>query len=187
MASNINNVTVSGNLTKDLEIRATPSGYPIGSCSVAVNERRKNPEGAYEDYANYFDFTILGERAQKLAQFLTKGTKVTICGSLKQRRWQDKQTGQNRSAVEILVNDLEFMSRQQQPQGYAPQQAPAPAAYRQAPAPQSYAPQPQAPQGYAPQPAYQQQAPQGYAPQQAPAPQPAQQQLPAVYDADIPF
>ncbi len=179
MASNINNVTVSGNLTKDLEVRATPSGYPIGSCSVAVNERRKNSEGAYEDYANYFDFTILGERAQKLAQFLTKGTKVTICGSLKQRRWQDKQTGQNRSAVEILVDDLEFMSRQQQPQGYAPQAAPAPAAYQQAP------------RGYAPQPAYQQspqpQAPQGYAPQQAPAPQPAQQQLPAVYDAEIPF
>ncbi len=179
MASNINRVTVSGNLTKDLEVRSTPSGFPIGRTSVAVNERRKQSDGSYEDYANYFDLKLLGDRAQKLAQYLTKGTKVTVCGSLKQNRWQDKETGQNRSAVEILVDDLEFMSRQQQPQGYAPQAAPAPAAYQQAP------------QGYAPQPAYQQapqpQAPQGYAPQQAPAPQPAQQQLPAVYDAEIPF
>lgn len=176
----INTVTIAGNLTKDIEVRATPSGYPIGTLSVAVNDRRKKQDGSWEDYPNYFDCTLLGERAQKLQQYLTKGTKVTVTGKLSQRRWQDKETGKGRSAVEIVVDGLEFMSRregaQQAPQAYAPQ------AY--APAPQ------QAPQGYQPQPAPQQ----AYAPQQAPqqayqpAPQAAPQQAAMpVYDADIPF
>ena len=167
----INTVTIAGNLTKDIEVRATPSGYPIGTLSVAVNDRRKKQDGSWEDYPNYFDCTLLGERAQKLQQYLTKGTKVTVTGKLSQRRWQDKETGKGRSSVEIVVDGLEFMSRrdgaQQAPQAYAPQ------AY--APAPQ---PAPQ--QAYAPQ----------QAPQQAyqPAPQAAPQQAAMpVYDADIPF
>ena len=180
----VNSVTISGNLTRDIELRATPSGYPVGGFSVAVNERRKQQDGSWEDYPNYFDCTLLGERAQKLQQYLAKGTKVTVSGKLRQRRWNDKETGKARSAVEIVVDGLEFMSRrdegaQQAPQAYAPQ------AYQ--PAPQ------QAPQGYQPQP-----APQAYAPQQAPqqAYQPAPQQAPQaapqqaampVYDADIPF
>ena len=180
----VNSVTISGNLTRDIELRATPSGYPVGGFSVAVNERRKQQDGSWEDYPNYFDCTLLGDRAQKLQQYLAKGTKVTVSGKLRQRRWNDKETGKARSAVEIVVDGLEFMSRrdegaQQAPQAYAPQ------AYQ--PAPQ------QAPQGYQPQP-----APQAYVPQQAPqqAYQPAPQQAPQaapqqaampVYDADIPF
>lgn len=176
----INSVTISGNLTRDIELRATPSGYPVGGFSVAVNERRKQQDGSWEDYPNYFDCTLLGDRAQKLQQYLAKGTKVTVSGKLRQRRWNDKETGKARSAVEIVVDGLEFMSRrdegaQQAPQAYAPQ------AYAPAPqqAPQGYQPQP-APQAYAPQQAYQ------TAPQQAPQAAPQQAAMP-VYDADIPF
>lgn len=176
----VNSVTISGNLTRDIELRATPSGYPVGGFSVAVNERRKQQDGSWEDYPNYFDCTLLGERAQKLQQYLAKGTKVTVSGKLRQRRWNDKETGKARSAVEIVVDGLEFMSRrdegaQQAPQAYAPQ------AYAPAPqqAPQGYQPQP-APQAYAPQQAYQ------TAPQQAPQAAPQQAAMP-VYDADIPF
>lgn len=176
----VNSVTISGNLTRDIELRATPSGYPVGGFSVAVNERRKQQDGSWEDYPNYFDCTLLGDRAQKLQQYLAKGTKVTVSGKLRQRRWNDKETGKARSAVEIVVDGLEFMSRrdegaQQAPQAYAPQ------AYAPAPqqAPQGYQPQP-APQAYAPQQAYQ------TAPQQAPQAAPQQAAMP-VYDADIPF
>lgn len=176
----VNSVTISGNLTRDIELRATPSGYPVGGFSVAVNERRKQQDGSWEDYPNYFDCTLLGDRAQKLQQYLAKGTKVTVSGKLRQRRWNDKETGKARSAVEIVVDGLEFMSRrdegaQQAPQAYAPQ------AYAPAPqqAPQGYQPQP-APQAYAPQQAYQP------APQQAPQAAPQQAAMP-VYDADIPF
>lgn len=172
----INTVTIAGNLTKDIEVRATPSGYPIGTLSVAVNDRRKKQDGSWEDYPNYFDCTLLGERAQKLQQYLTKGAKVTVTGKLSQRRWQDKETGKGRSAVEIVVDGLEFMSRRE-----GAQQAYAPQAYAPAPqqASQGYQPQP-APQAYAPQQAYQP------APQQAPQAAPQQPAMP-VYDADIPF
>ncbi len=178
----INTVTIAGNLTRDIELRATPSGYPIGTLSVAVNDRRKQPNGSWEDYPNYFDCTLLGERAQKLQQYLTKGTKVTVTGKLSQERWQDKESGKARSAVKIVVDGIEFMSRrddapQQAPQAYAPQQA-------YAPAPQGYQPQAAPQQAYAPQQAPQQ----AYqpAPQQAPQAAPQQAAMP-VYDADIPF
>lgn len=161
----VNSVTISGNLTRDIELRATPSGYPVGGFSVAVNERRKQQDGSWEDYPNYFDCTLLGERAQKLRQYLAKGTKVTVSGKLRQRRWNDKETGKARSAVEIVVDGLEFMSRRDE----GAQQAP-----------QAYAPQAYAPQAYAPQQAYQP------APQQAPQAAPQQAAMP-VYDADIPF
>ena len=138
----INNVTLAGNLVSDLEVRATPSGYPIGNGTVAVNKRHKNAQGGYEDVASYFDFKVLGERAEKLAQYLVKGTKVAISGELEQERWTDKETGKGRSKVVVLVDGLDFMSRQQGqqayrpvPQGHAPQQQ----AYRQA-APQAVEP-----------------------------------------------
>lgn len=138
----INSVTLSGNLTRDLEVRPTPSGFPIGQVGVAVNERRKNPQsGEYEDKPNYFDLVILGDRASKLAPYLTKGTKVTVQGKLRYSAWE--KDGQKRSKVDVLVDGIEFMSRREggqqgyQPapqQGYqtAPQAAPA---YQQAPAP----------------------------------------------------
>lgn len=163
----INNVTLAGNLVSDLEVRATPSGYPIGNGTVAVNKRRKNASGEYDDVASYFDFKVLGDRAQKLSQYLVKGTKVAISGELEQERWTDKETGKGRSKVVVLVDGLDFMSRQQG------QQQPAQHAYGQQ---QGYAPQQQAyrpaPHGYSPQP-YQQAAPKAVEP--------------SLYDADIPF
>lgn len=163
----INNVTLAGNLVSDLEVRATPSGYPIGNGTVAVNKRHKNAQGGYEDVASYFDFKVLGERAEKLAQYLVKGTKVAISGELEQERWTDKETGKGRSKVVVLVDGLDFMSRQQgqQQRAYGQQQA--------------YAPQPQ--QAYRP-------VPQGHAPQQQAYRQAAPQAVePSLYDADIPF
>lgn len=194
----INRVVVSGNLTRDPELRATPGGTQVLGFGVAVNDRRRNQQtGEWEDYPNFIDCTMFGNRAEALSRILRKGMKVAIEGKLRYSSWEDKNGGGRRSKVEIIPDEVVLMSQnpngQQAPQQYAPQ------GYQQ-----QYAPQ-QAPRAYAPQPAPQQPAPQWNAqqayqqapqaapqrPQQAPqaAPQqpaPAQQQL-DVYDEDIPF
>lgn len=199
----INRVVVSGNLTRDPELRATPGGTQVLGFGVAVNDRRRNQQtGEWEDYPNFIDCTMFGNRAEALSRILRKGMKVAIEGKLRYSSWEDKNGGGRRSKVEIIPDEVVLMSQnpngQQAPQQYAPQ------GYQQ----QQYAPQ-QAPRAYAPQPAPQQPAPQWNAqqayqqapqaapqrPQQAPqaAPQPAPQQpAPAqqqldVYDEDIPF
>lgn len=190
----INRVVVSGNLTRDPELRATPVGTQVLGFGVAVNDRRRNQQtGEWEDYPNFIDCTMFGNRAEALSRILRKGMKVAIEGKLRYSSWEDKNGGGRRSKVEIIPDEVVLMSQnpngQQAPQQYAPQ------GYQQ-----QYAPQ-QAPRAYAPQPAPQQPAPQWNAqqayqqapqaapqrPQQAaPQPAPAQQQL-DVYDEDIPF
>ena len=204
----INRVVVSGNLTRDPELRVTPGGTQVLGFGVAVNDRRRNQQtGEWEDYPNFIDCTMFGNRAEALSRILLKGMKVAIEGKLRYSSWEDKNGGGRRSKVEIIPDEVVLMSQnpngQQAPQQYAPQgyqqqYAPqqAPRAYAPQPAPQQPAPQWNAQQAYqqAPQPAPQrpQQAPQPatsqpqQAPQAAPQPAPAQQQL-DVYDEDIPF
>ena len=106
----INRVNISGNLTRDPELRQTQGGMAILSLGVAVNDRRKNPQtGEWEDYANFVDCTMFGPRAEKLAQHLTKGTKVAIEGKLHWSQWE--KDGAKRSKLEVIVDDIEFMSR----------------------------------------------------------------------------
>lgn len=106
----INRVMISGNLTRDAELRTTPSGTAILSFGVAVNDRRRNANGEWEDYANFIDCTMFGRRAEALAQYLTKGVKVAIEGRLHYSSWEDRNSGQRRSKVDVTVDELEFMS-----------------------------------------------------------------------------
>lgn len=108
----INRVVISGNLTRDAELRETNGkATPVLNCSVAVNDRRKNQTtGEWEDYPNYVDCTMFGNRAVSLAQYLTKGTKVAIEGKLRYSSWTDKETGKKRSNLNVLVDEIEFMS-----------------------------------------------------------------------------
>ena len=158
----INKVIITGNLTRDPELRQTAGGTAVLGLGVAVNDRTKNQQtGEWEDRPNFVDCTMFGNRAQAVAGYLHKGTKVAIEGKLRWSQWE--RDGQKRSKLEVIVDEIEFMSpRQDAPQG---QQAYAPQQYRQAP------------QQYAPQQAYAQQ-PQQYA---------QQPQQPGLYDADIPF
>lgn len=135
----INRVIISGNLTRDPELRSTASGLPVLGFGVAVNDRRKNQQtGEWEDYPNFIDCTMFGARAESLNRFLSKGTKVAIEGKLRWSQWE--RDGQKRSKIEVIVDELEFMSSRDsggqsqsygsQPSsgGYAPAQAaPAPA------------------------------------------------------------
>jgi single-strand DNA-binding protein len=106
----INRVMISGNLTRDAELRTTPSGTSILSFGVAVNDRRRTADGNWEDYANFIDCTMFGRRASAVAQYLKKGLKVAIEGRLHYSSWEDRNSGQRRSKVDVTVDELEFMS-----------------------------------------------------------------------------
>ncbi len=133
----INRVMISGNLTRDSESRQTQSGMNILSFGVAVNDRRKNPaSGEWEDYPNFVDCTMFGTRGEKLQSYLTKGTKVSIEGKLRYSSWESKD-GSRRSKLEVIVDEIEFMSSRNganqgynngMSAGYAPAAAPAPVA-----------------------------------------------------------
>ena len=106
----INRVMISGNLTRDAELRTTPSGTSILNFGVAVNDRRRNANGEWEDYANFIDCTMFGRRAEALQNYLKKGLKVAIEGRLHYSAWEDRNTGQRRSRIDVTVDELEFMS-----------------------------------------------------------------------------
>lgn len=105
----INKVIISGNLTRDPELRETANGFPVLGFGVAVNDRRKNQQtGEWEDYPNFIDCTMFGARAQSVSRFLSKGSKVAIEGKLRWSQWE--RDGQKRSKIEVVVDEIEFMS-----------------------------------------------------------------------------
>jgi single-strand DNA-binding protein len=105
----INKVLISGNLTRDPELRATASGMPILGLGIAVNDRRKNAStGEWEDYPNFIDCTMFGTRAESVSRFLSKGSKVAIEGKLRWSQWEKE--GQKRSKLEVIIDEIEFLS-----------------------------------------------------------------------------
>src|SRR4051812_50098398 len=94
-ATNINRVVLTGNLTRDPELRSTPSGMSVCSLRVACNTRRKdNTTGEWTDKPNYFSGTVWGAQGENCARFLTKGRPVAIDGRLEWRGWQGNAGGQ---------------------------------------------------------------------------------------------
>lgn len=105
----INKVMLTGNLTRDPELRQTSGGMSVLGFGIAVNDRHKNSQtGEWEDYPNFLDCTLFGARADALVKYLTKGTKVAIEGKLRYSTWE--REGQRRSKIEIIVDNIEFMS-----------------------------------------------------------------------------
>ena len=117
-ASNVNVVVITGNLTKDPELRSTPSGTPVCKLRVAVNSRRKDGQsGEWVDKPNYFDVTVWGAQGENCAQYLSKGRPVAVEGRLDWREWE-AQDGSKRQAVEIIANSVQFLgSRSDNPSG----------------------------------------------------------------------
>ena len=104
----INSVIVTGNLTRDPELKHTQSGTAVLQFSVAVNDRTKNNQGEWVDRPNFFDCTMFGTRADSLSRFLHKGSKVAIQGKLHWSSWE--QDGKKRSKVEIYPDNVELLS-----------------------------------------------------------------------------
>lgn len=108
MAVNINRVTVTGNLTRDPELRHTNGGNAVCSMRVAVNGRRKDSGGDWVDKPNYFDVTAWGGQGENCAKFLEKGRPVAIDGRLDWREWEDRD-GNKRQSVEIVAESVQFL------------------------------------------------------------------------------
>ena len=112
MAGNINRVVLVGNLTRDPELRHTPSGTPVCSLRLAVNTRRKDESGQWTDKPNYFDITVWGQQGENCAQYLSKGRPVAIDGRLEWREWE-AQDGSKRQAVEVVAESVQFLGGRQ--------------------------------------------------------------------------
>jgi single-strand DNA-binding protein len=108
-ASNINVVVITGNLTRDPELRSLPSGSSVCSLRVACNTRRKdNSTGEWVDKPNYFDVTVWGAQGENCARYLSKGRPVAINGRLEWREWETQEGGK-RQAVEIIAESVQFL------------------------------------------------------------------------------
>lgn len=116
----INRVNITGNLTRDPELRSTGSGMSVLKLGVAVNDRRKNQStGEWEEVANFVDVTVFGARAEALSKFLHKGSKVAVEGKLRWSSWEGPG-GEKRSKLEVVADDIEFMSSRENGGGGAP-------------------------------------------------------------------
>jgi single-strand DNA-binding protein len=116
-ASNINVVVLTGNLTRDPELRSLPSGTSVCDMRVAVNTRRKNgATGEWEDKPNYFDVKVWGAQGENCARFLSKGRPVAVQGRLEWREWET-QDGQKRQAVDIIAESVQFLGGREEAAG----------------------------------------------------------------------
>ena len=114
-ATNINRVVITGNLTRDPELRSTPGGTSVCSLRVAVNSRRKDDSGNWVDKPNYFDVTVWGAQGENCAQYLAKGRPVAVDGRLNWREWEDQQ-GNKRQTVDIIADSVQFLGSRDAPQ-----------------------------------------------------------------------
>jgi single-strand DNA-binding protein len=115
-ATNINRVVITGNLTRDPELRSTPGGMSICGLRVAVNGRKKDADsGQWVDKPNYFDVTVFGSQGENCAQYLAKGRPVAVEGRLNWREWE-AQDGSKRQAVDIIADTVQFLGSRDAPQ-----------------------------------------------------------------------
>jgi len=108
-ASNVNVVVITGNLTRDPELRHTGGGTAVCDLRVAVNSRRKDQSGNWVDKPNYFDVTVWGAQGENCAQYLAKGRPVAVEGRLDWSEWEAKDGSGKRQAVRIVANTVQFL------------------------------------------------------------------------------
>lgn len=108
-ASNVNVVVITGNLTRDPELRHTGGGTAVCDLRVAVNSRRKDQSGNWVDKANYFDVTVWGAQGENCSNYLSKGRPVAVEGRLDWSEWEAKDGSGKRQAVRIVANTVQFL------------------------------------------------------------------------------
>lgn len=109
MARGFSKAIIMGNLTRDPELRTTPSGASVCSFSVAVNRTFKDSSGNQQETVSFIDCVAWNKPGEIINQYAQKGTGIFVSGRLDQRSWEDKNTGTRRSRVEIVVEDFNFI------------------------------------------------------------------------------
>jgi single-strand DNA-binding protein len=107
MARSVNQVILLGNLTRDPELRQTPSGQSVASFSLALNRSYKDQAGEWQEATDFIDVVAWGPLGERVSQYLAKGRRVLVQGRLQSRSWE--QEGVKRSKVEVLANDVTFL------------------------------------------------------------------------------
>ncbi len=125
--TSFNKVILLGNLTRDPEVRYTPNGSAVASFALAVNRKYKQGDETKEE-VSYIDIVVFGKQAENCGQYLNKGDGALIEGRLQQRRWDDKETGQKRSKVEVAAQTVTFMPKRSGQGGGQGRSEPAPEA-----------------------------------------------------------
>ena len=105
---------ITGNLTRDPELRSTPNGASVCSFSVAVNRVYRDSNGEQKEDVSFIDCSAWGKLGEMIGQYAKKGSSVLVSGRLDQRSWEDKNSGQKRSRVEVVVEDFNFLSNSQE-------------------------------------------------------------------------
>ena len=116
---------ITGNLTRDPELRSTPGGASVCGFSVAVNRTYRSSDGENKEEVSYIDCSAWGKLGEMIAQYAKKGSGVLVSGRLSQRTWEDKNGGGKRSRVEIVVEDFNFISAPSNRDGGSGYSAPA--------------------------------------------------------------
>jgi len=106
--ANFNKVILVGNLTRDIELRNTPSGASVADAGIAVNDRRKQGD-EWVDETSFVDLTLWGRTAENAAEYLSKGSPILVEGRLKQDSWENEQ-GEKRTKLKVVVDKLQFLS-----------------------------------------------------------------------------
>jgi single-strand DNA-binding protein len=112
--TNLNRVVLTGNLTRDPELRSTPSGTAVCSLRIAANTRRKTSGGEWVDKPNYFNVTVWGAQGENCARYLAKGRPVAVDGRLEWREWT-AQDGGKRESIDIIADAIQFLANGQNP------------------------------------------------------------------------
>lgn len=105
-----NKVILMGNLTSDPETRTTPNGQNVTSFSLAINRTWNNTNGERQEETSFINCTAWGRTGETIAKYVQKGRQLLVSGRLQQRTWQDKDTGKNRSAIDVVVEEFSFVS-----------------------------------------------------------------------------
>jgi len=108
--ANLNKVMLIGNLTRDPELRYTPKGTAVAELGMAVNRVRTNDQGERQEETTFIDVTLWARQAELAQQYLVKGRPVYIEGRLQMDTWEDKNTGQKRSKLKVVGENMQFLS-----------------------------------------------------------------------------
>jgi single-strand DNA-binding protein len=106
--ADINKVFVIGRLVRDAELKYTAAGQAVSKFSLAINEKKKNGDD-WVNEASFFDITLWGKQAESLNQYLTKGKQIAVDGKLKQERWTDRDSGQGRSKISVIAQNIQLL------------------------------------------------------------------------------
>ena len=113
--ANFNKVILAGNLTRDPELRYTPKGMAIAKIGLAINRRWKSETGEMKEETTFVDVDAFGKTAETIGQYLKKGRPILIEGRLRYQTWEDKQSGQKKSKLGVVMETFQFHGFRRRP------------------------------------------------------------------------